>query len=559
MTVRKLSVVWVAALVALVGFALVSGCSGPGSSPPAGSPAARSTSHDDLLALWKEFRAMALPEVRDGVPDYTHAAMEAQYTKLQALQGRLDAIDSSGWAVAQRVDHLLVVAEFRGLDFHHRVIRPWRRDPAFYSTTSLGFGPKIHDALRIPRLPIAKADLEAFAVKLRAVPAVLEQAKGNLTEMAADLARLAIRQKAVERNVYTQLAEDLGAHHPELVDAATRAAEAADGFARWLEERLPQMTEPAGIGKENYDWYMKHVLLFPYTWEEMRIIGEREYERALVWLKIEEHKNRGIPMIAPAESLEEFERRRYEADVEMLAWLKTQEIFTVPDYLTPPRGEGPYVLPSDRDPKKPGPFDPPIKRHFFRETEDRDPRPLRAHNLPGHLLDSQMRRRDERPVRGQARLFFIDGTRGEGWSYYLEEFIQQAGLLDNRPKTKEINYILQAKRAARVLPELKMHSNEWTFDEALASLTSRTPYWMAPDDAIAYFDLELYLRQPGYGIGYYMGKVQMEELFARRAQQLGAKFNLTEFHDEFLAAGVIPISLIRWEMTGLDDQVRTMW
>jgi uncharacterized protein (DUF885 family) len=556
--VRSISRRWLAAsaMVALV--AAASACSGP-SAPPAEPAVERSTKYDDLLALFKEFRAMALPEVRDGVPDYTTAAMEAQHSKLRDLQRRLDGIDSSGWPVAQRVDHLLVIAEFRGLDFHHRVIKPWRRDPAYYSTTSLGFGPKIHDALQIPRLPVPADRLDAFAVKLRGVPAVLEQAKGNLTEMAADLAKLAIRQKAVEQNVYTRLAEDLAGHHPELVDDARRAADAAGGFSRWLEEQLPRMTAPAGIGKENYDWYMKHVLLFPYTWEDMRIIGEREYERALVWLKIEEHKNRGVPMIAPAESFEEFERRRYEADVEMLGWLRAQQIFTVPDYLVPPRGEGPYVLPSDRDPKKPGPFDPPIRRHFFREAEDRDPRPLRAHNLPGHLLDSQMRRRDDRPIRGQSRLFFIDGTRAEGWSYYLEEFIQQAGLLDNRPKTKEINYILQAKRAARVLPELKMHSNEWTFDQALESLTSRTPYWMAPDDAIAFFDMELYLRQPGYGIGYYIGKVQMEELFARRAQQLGAKFNLTEFHDQFLAAGVMPISLIRWEMTGLDDQVRTMW
>ena len=111
---------------------------------------------------------------------------------------------------------------------------------------------------------------------------------------------------------------------------------------------------------------------------------------------------------------------------------------------------------------------------------------------------------------GTPRLFFIDGTRAEGWSYDLEEFIQHAGLLDDRPKTKVINYILQAKRAARVLPELKMHSHEWTVEDALDSLTSRTPRWMGPDDTIALFDLELYLSQPGYGMGYYMGKVQME-------------------------------------------------
>jgi uncharacterized protein (DUF885 family) len=103
-----------------------------------------------------------------------------------------------------------------------------------------------------------------------------------------------------------------------------------------------------------------------------------------------------------------------------------------------------------------------------------------------------------------------------------------------------------------------LHANEWTYDQALASLTTRTPYWMGPNDSIARFDLELYLRQPGYGIGYYMGKVQLEALFSERAHRLGRDFDLKKFHDEFLAAGLIPISLIRWEMTGKDDQVATM-
>jgi uncharacterized protein (DUF885 family) len=38
----------------------------------------------------------------------------------------------------------------------------------------------------------------------------------------------------------------------------------------------------------------------------------------------------------------------------------------------------------------------------------------------------------------------------------------------------------------------------------------------------------------------------------------GRDFDLKTFHDEFLAAGRMPISLIRWELTGNDDEVRTM-
>jgi hypothetical protein len=37
---------------------------------------------------------------------------------------------------------------------------------------------------------------------------------------------------------------------------------------------------------------------------------------------------------------------------------------------------------------------------------------------------------------------------------------------------------------------------------------------------------------------------------AERALQLGDAFTIGRFFDEFFAAGVIPVSLVRWELTG---------
>jgi uncharacterized protein (DUF885 family) len=42
----------------------------------------------------------------------------------------------------------------------------------------------------------------------------------------------------------------------------------------------------------------------------------------------------------------------------------------------------------------------------------------------------------------------------------------------------------------------------------------------------------------------------IDELIKDRARQLGEAFTLRRFFDEFLAAGVIPVPLIRWELTG---------
>ena len=41
---------------------------------------------------------------------------------------------SAGWPIPQQVDYYIVRAEMSGLDFDHRVLKPWVNNPAFYVT-----------------------------------------------------------------------------------------------------------------------------------------------------------------------------------------------------------------------------------------------------------------------------------------------------------------------------------------------------------------------------------------------------------------------------------------
>lgn len=526
--------------------------------PLAAQEQAARPDHAALVALYDAFRAFVPPPMVKGVPDYSPPAMAKQYEELKRFQARLAAIDDSGWPVSERVDYMVVLAEMRGLEFQHRVVQPWKRDPAFYSTTNLGFGPKMHGAIAIPKLPLPKDKLAEFTARLNAVPEALRQARVNLTEPRGDLARLGIAQKQVEMNVYGELAARAAQVQPALVAPAKRAQAAAAEFKAWLESIEAGLPAHGGVGRDNYAWYLKNVLLLPYTPEDIAVIGEREYQRQVAFLKIEEHRNRHIAMPEPVQTRAEFDAKRKAEDEDLLTFLRDGDWVTIPDYVQHDPEEGPYQFPFEKDPAKPGLFDPPLHLHFFFQAEFRDGRPLRAHNLPGHAFDALQAARDTRPIRGKPRLFFVNGLRNEGWAFYLEEMILQAGLLEDRPKTREIDYILGAKRAARILPELKMQANEWTWKQANASLIARTPKWMEPGDAVAQFDIELYLRQPGYGIGYYMGKVELEKLLADVAMQEGDRFDIKSFHDRFRAAGSIPISLIRWEMTGRDDEIRAL-
>ena len=68
----------------------------------------------------------------------------------------------------------------------------------------------------------------------------------------------------------------------------------------------------------------------------------------------------------------------------------------------------------------------------------------------------------------------------------------------------------------------------------------------------------LYLQQPAYGTSCLIGKIETDKL-AERRRQLDDGFTMKRFTDEFIAAGLVPISLLRWELTGqLPDDVKRM-
>ena len=120
--------------------------------------------------------------------------------------------------------------------------------------------------------------------------------------------------------------------------------------------------------------------------------------------------------------------------------------------------------------------------------------------------------------------------------------------------------MLLANRGARAMGDLKMHSNEFILEDAVNFACEWTPYgWLSKEGNTVWFDESLYLNQPFYGASYVVGKVYIEKVLSDCARQLGKEFSLKKWWDEFHAAGLIPVSLIRWEMTGLDDEIKKLW
>jgi len=169
---------------------------------------------------------------------------------LKLLQKRLAAIDISDWMVARQVDYQVVRAEMNGVEFDHRVLRQWARDPGFYNLTD-GIYPRllVHHSRSLsnwglykPEVPLSQEGADDFRVKLQAVPKLFAQAKINLTEAAGDLATIAIRVKEKDIQLLNSFKDQFTTPHPELLPYVEQAIAATEDYRDWLVANKDKMT-----------------------------------------------------------------------------------------------------------------------------------------------------------------------------------------------------------------------------------------------------------------------------------------------------------------------------
>lgn len=515
--------------------------------------------HAALVALHDELRDYMLPGFTAGVvldsgarigDAYSGDVMAQKLAGLAAFEQRLAAMPVKGWSRGEQVDYLAVKSILNGYRFNLEVLRPWKRDPGFYLDPLM--------AVAFAEVTGSAQDIDRLRDRLRLVPPLLASARANLTEVAGDFADLALHNLDNSDGVnhyhpyrkvppagiigwYDDLLARSTAQRPELVGDVTAARDALVAFRDWLRQERPRMTAPGGVGAERYDWYIRHVRMIPLTAAEMLTLSEREHERMTAALTLLRHRNRDLPQLALSRSAEEQAGKVAATDAIVRKFLKDEAIVTVPDFVGELGSNTPYI-------ERPG------GPNFWEQIQFRDPIPDHLHAvIPGHRFDAVLAERDRRPIRAT----YSDGGRAEGWATYLEEALMLAGATRHSPRADEFIQLFGIFRAARVPADIAMQQNRWSVAEAVAYMRAKTP-WL--DEDVARVDAEIYLRRPpGYGIAYTIGKLQMDALLADRASQLGDRFTLQAFHDDFLAAGRLPIALVRYEMTGAGDEVALFW
>jgi Bacterial protein of unknown function (DUF885) len=506
---------------------------------------------DVLVALDSELTSLRRPLRVDGVPQFGPTAVSARADAIQNVQRRLKALDAADWSVSGKVDYLLVWAKANGLEFEHRVTRPWQKDPILY----------LDQVRRVPYVGLEPSGeaMERWRQSLAAVPRILRQAQANLTEPSGELAGLAIfhlenfdgvgqgqpyRDDPPDgtigwfRDLCRRVAETRSADL-RLCEAALRGV---IEYRDWLSEELPGMSSSAGVGADNLEWYFRNVRLLPYGTSEIALLGEREFHRFRAAYEITVNRNRNLPELELTRTREQHEQRTREAEQQIRDLIQEQGLLTfpedMPEWFETDTFWSPRAL---------------TDRHFWEELQFRNTLNNHVHaSIPGHRLDALLARGIKNPIRRG----YGDSSRAEGWATYIEEMFVLAGLTRDVPRADELFYVALMKRAGRIYAETNMHAGVFSLDEANRYLIDFIPFM---EEDLGRYDLEGYLRRPGSGSGYIIGKIQLEKLLSERSLELGQDFDLGAFHDDVLSRGMIPLTLIRWEMTGNDDEAAPLW
>jgi uncharacterized protein (DUF885 family) len=92
----------------------------------------------------------------------------------------------------------------------------------------------------------------------------------------------------------------------------------------------------------------------------------------------------------------------------------------------------------------------------------------------------------------------------------------------------------------RLVVDTGIHRKHWTREQSIAYMREKTG--MADSEVVS--EVERYFVMPGQALAYEIGMLQMLELRARAQAQLGAKFDIRQFHAVVLGSGSLPLSIL---------------
>ena len=522
-------------------------------------------SHDDIPRIERN---------KNWKPAWSSQDVAGYQNAISDFQKRWKAIDAgtvNSLKVSKEswVDYQLIGSAIHRVYWELDYLKVWQQQPRFYIDQTAGV---VFDLL----LPIQVNDeiVRDVVFALNFTEEILSSGIKNLANNAVKAyAVVAIDLlKDIENQLNTmskELAEFVDQDLADALEASTKKAIGAFvNYREWLISNLDSFKPISAIGKDNYEWFFKKVALVPFTTHELNMIGELEWDRAVVLeqISLNKHKKIAIPAIPSSaaeqvknEANDERQVRQFYAEQGILSQPQTLKHYLnapLPAYLAPIKWlgvtddlTGPSRVDEDGYSYVPEPHN---KLPYFYAANARDARAGIVHE-GAHYQQLAISWRHERVL----RRYYYDSGVNEGIAFYNEELLLAAGLFDDKVHSQTVMYNFMKLRAMRVIVDVGLATGRLDIASATAYLEKKVPM----DHETAYEEAVFFSSSPGQALTYQIGKTQILKLFSDVVSDKKAKseaFNMQEFHDYLWKNGNVPLSLLRFEFLGDASEIGTI-
>jgi uncharacterized protein (DUF885 family) len=505
--------------------------------------------------------------------DYSSGSIRGEISRLKKFEVRLHKYIKSNLSEASSFNLRLLKSNVDMAMLDLNKIRRYRYDPYMYVDDAIN---GIYLVMISEYAPLSIRVHNVIA-RFKAVPDLLRQAQQNIKAPPPVYIRLADEMLTTGIDFYRSVQTELAAGFPELATEINTAADAAvaamQSFQTFLAEVEPGAENAYSIGKENFDYRLKHEYFLDYDSDSLVKIGEYLLEKYL-----QEHKeflaglqNDGssVDSVFVIDCLTREDILRYYnwETKQARLFIEENDLLTIPEDIgecrvieTPPFLTNvvtsiAYQPPGVYSPSQTGYFyvrpipdsmDQKLRESKYRYIQRRGFKGSVVHEAyPGHHLQFQMAARIEDPVRKWQE----NASLYEGWALYCEQMMYDQGFYgdDRRSYLKVLRGIIF--RAARIVVDVKLHTGQMTRDEAVAWMAAK----LNTDTTWIGIEVDRYTLTPTIPMSYLIGKEGIMKLRDAVRIQQGENFDLKEFHDRLLSFGSFPPSLI-WEIWDLKKQ-----
>jgi uncharacterized protein (DUF885 family) len=515
--------------------------------------------------------------------DYSRSGINRQIALLKDFEQQVDRTDPAKLSLQQSTDRQLVLGDIRSRLLTLEEIRPWEKNPDYYSSALT------YSIFTIMERKFAPADqrLKSLTAREKLIPPVFDAARQNLKNPPPVYVEVALEQLP---GMIRFFQNDVPAAFQDAKDPAVladfRAAnqkviDALGQYQMFVEKELrPKAHGDFRIGAESF----RKKLLYD---EDVDIPLDRLTEIGMANLRQNQQSFQDVgrqidPSKTPQQILEEI-GSDHPAPAALLqtfrdmlgglrAYVEEHHIVGVPSQVMPIVEETPPFMRAltFASMDTPGPYEMAAKEAYFNVTlpeRSWTPQQVEEHMhgfnrgtlvstavhevFPGHYV--QFLWLFSAPTK--VRKLLGCSSNSEGWAHYSEQMMLDEGFgrtrgTDFAHDTAFLKLRLgqlqdALLRNARYIVGLQMHTGKMTFDQGVQFFEKE-----------GYQSHENSLRETKRGTSdptylyYTLGKLQILKLREDYKKKTGAAFSLQDFHTKFLQQGFPPVKLIRRAMLG---------